>query len=77
MRSRRTLFAVLAIILPWFAGGCASFNQGTGLTYRTLLICRDISHPQRQTAQRRADEYLTAVAKNQKPKPTDAEYVSL
>lgn len=69
MSLRSTLFAVF-VILPLFVSGCAGFNEQSGLAYRVLLICRDISQPQRQTAQRRADDYLAAVAKQQKPRPS-------
>jgi hypothetical protein len=58
MNLRDTLLAGAAA-LTLLVSGCASSYEQPGSAYRTLLICRDISAPQRQTAQQRVATFET------------------
>ena len=58
------LFCGLAL----FVNGCASFYGPQGLGHRVLVVCK-ITPAQKEDAQKRANQYFTAVANHQKPRP--------
>jgi hypothetical protein len=66
MKLQSTLLTCFATV-TLFVSGCASSNEHPDWAYRVLLICRDVSQPQQQTAQQRAKNYLAAAASHQKP----------
>lgn len=68
MNPRHTFLFIVSGLALLF-NGCASFYGPHGFGQWVLVVCK-VAPPQKEDAQKRANQYFAAVAHHQKPRPS-------